>query len=71
MFTAALPGNRLSISPRLCSARITENSFPSTVASIRVYEAVAWQRVDQIRYIILLGYEFADNTNLTSSEDTS
>jgi hypothetical protein len=29
-----------------------ENSFPSIVASIRVYEAVAWQRFDQIRYII-------------------
>jgi hypothetical protein len=29
-----------------------ENSFPSIVASIRVYGAVAWQRVNQRRYNI-------------------
>jgi hypothetical protein len=33
-----------------------KHSFPSIVAFIRVYKAVAWQRIDQIRYkmIILL-----------------
>jgi hypothetical protein len=30
-----------------------KHSFPSTVASIRVYKAVAWQRVDQIRYNVV------------------
>jgi hypothetical protein len=45
MFTATLSGNRLPISP--CADGI-ENSFPSIVASIHVYRAVAWQRVDQI-----------------------
>jgi hypothetical protein len=29
-----------------------KHSFPSIVVSIRVYKAVAWQRVDQICYII-------------------
>jgi hypothetical protein len=54
MFTAALPGNRLPISPCFCSARAAEKiySFPSTVASIRIYIAVAWQRLDEIRYNI-------------------
>jgi hypothetical protein len=46
MFTAALPGNAI-----LFGADRIENSFHSIVASIRVYGAVAWQRVDQIRYI--------------------
>jgi hypothetical protein len=40
------------ISVLLLDADRTENSFPSIVASIRVYRAVAWQRVDQIRYNI-------------------
>jgi hypothetical protein len=55
MFTAALPGNRLSICIRDFSRRgpHRKHSFPSIVASIRVYEAVAWQRVDQIRYNIV------------------
>jgi hypothetical protein len=40
-------------------------SFPSIVACIRVYKAVAWQRVDQIRYNIKMnlkvtGYERVD-----------
>jgi hypothetical protein len=30
----------------------TKHSFPSAVASIRVYRAVVWQRVHQIRYTI-------------------
>ena len=30
-----------------------EHNSPSIVACIRVYKAVAWQRVDQIRYSIL------------------
>jgi hypothetical protein len=38
----------------LVGADRIENSFLSTVASIRVYGAVAWQRVDQIRYNIIL-----------------
>jgi hypothetical protein len=34
----------------LLGADRLENSFPSVVSSIRIYGAVAWQRVDQIRY---------------------
>jgi hypothetical protein len=30
----------------------TKHSFPSVVACIRVYRAVAWQRVDEILYSI-------------------
>jgi hypothetical protein len=33
-----------------------ENSFPTTVACISVYKAVAWQRVDQICYILASGF---------------
>jgi hypothetical protein len=47
-----LPGNRLPIYIRAI-ARLgphTKHSFPSIVASIRVYGAVAWKRVDQVRY---------------------
>jgi hypothetical protein len=32
-----------------------EISFPSIVASIRVYRAIAWQRVDQIHYNVITG----------------
>jgi hypothetical protein len=38
----------------LLSADRIENSFLSIVACSRVYRAVAWQRVDQIRYNILI-----------------
>jgi hypothetical protein len=50
MFTASLPGERISTSlfaPRRGPHR--KQSFPSFVGSIRVYRAVAWQRVVQIR----------------------
>jgi hypothetical protein len=40
------------ISVLLLGADCIENSFPSIVASVRVYRAVAWQRVHQIRYNI-------------------
>jgi hypothetical protein len=40
------------ISVLLLGADIIENSFSSIVASVRVYRAVAWQRVDKIRYNI-------------------
>jgi hypothetical protein len=42
------------ISVLLFDADGTENTFPSVVASIPVYRAVAWQCVDQIRYIIII-----------------
>jgi hypothetical protein len=54
MFTAALPGNRLPIYIRAiaqCGSH-RQHSLPSTVASIRVYGAAAWQRADQICYSI-------------------
>jgi accessory gene regulator protein AgrB len=37
------------------------HSFPCIVASIRVYRAVAWHRIDQIRYNIftLLTFSFS------------
>jgi hypothetical protein len=46
------------ISVLLLSGDRTENSFPSIIVFIRVYKAVAWQRVDKIRYSInlLLNY---------------
>jgi hypothetical protein len=53
MFRAALPGNRIPISP--CFARRRphrKRSFSFTVTSIRAYRAVAWQRIDKIRYSI-------------------
>jgi hypothetical protein len=37
----------------LLGADHIENSFLSVVACIRVYKAVTWQRVDQIRYNML------------------
>jgi hypothetical protein len=39
------------ISMLLLGADCIENSFPSIVATVRVYRAVAWQCVDQICYI--------------------
>jgi hypothetical protein len=40
------------ISVLLPGADRIENNFPSIVACIRVYKAVAWQSVDQFCYII-------------------
>jgi hypothetical protein len=62
MFTTLLPGSRLPTAPCARPAH-RKYSFPSIVACIRVYRAVAWQRVDQIRYIIFelrldLGVDF-------------
>jgi hypothetical protein len=42
------------ISVLLLGTDSIENSFLSIVACIRVYKAVAWQRVDQFRYGILI-----------------
>jgi hypothetical protein len=55
MFTAACSGNKLHIHVRAFARRGShrKHGFPSIVASIRVYAAVAWQRVDQIPYIVL------------------
>jgi hypothetical protein len=53
MFTAVLPGNGLPYLRAFTrSGPHRKHSFPSIVASIRVYRAVAWQRIDQIRYNI-------------------
>jgi hypothetical protein len=38
--------------PLLCVTADTENSFLYCCLLARVYRAVAWQRVDQIRYIL-------------------
>jgi hypothetical protein len=55
MFSTALPSNKLPIYNRAFARRgpHRKHIFPSIIASIRVYEAVAWQRVDQIRHNIL------------------
>jgi hypothetical protein len=37
-----------------CENRRENHSFPSTVACIRVYRAVAWQRFEKIRYNIFM-----------------
>jgi hypothetical protein len=37
----------------LLGAERMENNFPSIVASIRVYRAAAWQRVDQIVTVLI------------------
>jgi hypothetical protein len=51
MFTDALPGNRLPITLAFGWRELhRKHSSPSIVAFIRVYKAVAWQRVYQIRY---------------------
>jgi hypothetical protein len=41
-----------------------KQSFASIVASIRVYSAVAWQRVDQIRYNINIRYIYFPFLNI-------
>jgi hypothetical protein len=64
MFTAALPGNRFSIYIYIYIRAFVrhglhrKHSFLSIVFSIRVYGAVVWQRVDQIRYNI---YDVTDD----------
>jgi hypothetical protein len=54
MFTAALPGNRLSIYTSAFARHgpHRKHNFPPIITSIRVYGAVAWKRVDKIRYNI-------------------
>jgi hypothetical protein len=49
MFTAAfLAANFLYLRAFARRGSHRKQSYPSIVASIRVYRAVAWQRVDQI-----------------------
>jgi hypothetical protein len=52
MFTVALLDNRLPIYVLFLGADHIEKNFLSIVACIPVYKAVAWQRVDTIRYSI-------------------
>jgi hypothetical protein len=49
------------ISVLLLGSDSTENSFRSVVAFVRVYRAVAWQLVDQIRYSIFQGFGNMEN----------
>jgi hypothetical protein len=49
MFTALLLGDRLPTVPPARHGPHRKHSVSSIVACIRVYRAVAWQRVDHIR----------------------